>query len=499
MKLTGLLARSLLNAAPDPIVIVDESGTVVFANALVEDVFGYSPAELVGRCVDVLLPERFRAVHPQHRNRFFASPAPRPMGVELELYALHRAGHEFPVEISLNPVRTDEGLLVSSAIRDVSRQRETERQLADANRAKSRFLAAASHDLRQPLQAMNLLNRAIAKSATGDPERLATIVDRQQKALDSMSSLLDSLLDISKLDAGMIAPRPEHFGVDDVLERLRASSIEQARSKGLALEIERCGAAAHTDPNLLQQVLANLLSNAIRYTDSGSVLLRCSVVDDECLRFDVVDTGPGISEEEQERIFDEFYQIDHGSQRPEGLGLGLSIVHRMTALLGYRLDVRSARGAGSTFSVTVPRGRLPLERDEVAEPPPAAATGLILIVDDERPVAEATQLLLEIEGFRVRIASCESEALAQLSERPPDLIVSDYLLRGGETGLDVVRSVRRASKAEIPAVFVTGDTSKLPAAARELGNAQLLTKPLQAEALLDAIRRQIVAAPDSRG
>lgn len=494
MDLTGDLARSLLNAAPDPIVIVDAEGTIVFANALVREVFGYSPAELTGRCIDMLLPERFRDVHPEHRKRFFAKPTPRPMGVELELYALHRDGHEFPVEISLSPVRTEAGLLVSSAIRDVSRQRETERQLAEANRAKSRFLAAASHDLRQPLQAMNMLNHAIGRNTAVAPEQLAAIVERQQKALDSMSSLLDSLLDISKLDAGMVVPRPEHFAVDDVLERLRSNCEEQARQKGLTLSVDGCGAAAHTDPALLQQVLSNLLTNAIRYTSSGRVLLRCEALDDETLRFEVVDSGPGIPDEERERIFDEFYQVDHGTQRPEGLGLGLSIVKRLAALLGYRVEVAQAPGGGSVFSVTVPSGRLPSRREAAASEQVPASTGLILIVDDELPVAEATQLLLELEGFRVRIASCESEALAHVSERKPDLIVSDYLLRGGETGLDVVKSVRRASQSDIPAVFVTGDTSKLPAATRELDNVQLLTKPLQADRLLDAIHRQITAA-----
>jgi two-component system, sensor histidine kinase len=239
-------------------------------------------------------------------------------------------------------------------------------------------------------------------------------------------------------------------------------------------------------------VLANLLANAIRYTSAGSVLLRCEPLDSERLRFDVIDTGPGIPVEERDRIFDEFYQVDHGSRRPEGLGLGLSIVKRLAALLGYGVDLRST-GAGSVFSIVVPRGRMPADR-RAAEPPPPTVTGLILIVDDELPVAEATQLLLELEGFRVRIASSESEALAHVSERPPDLIISDYLLRGGETGLDVVRSVRRASAAEIPAVFVTGDTSRLPVAARELGSAQLLTKPLQAEKLLEAVHRQIAAA-----
>lgn len=493
MKLTGELATALLNAAPDPVIIIDDRGVIVFANTQVTGTFGYEPHELVGRPVEELLPARYRASHLRHRERFFGHPAPRPMGIGLELYAVHRDGREFPVEISLSPLETPEGVLVSCAVRDVSRQRETERKLADASRAKSRFLAAASHDLRQPLQALNLLNRAVARRVTDD-ELTASIVMKQQQALDSMTALLNSLLDISKLDAGGIVPKPVDCDSDDILERLRVNHEPQAHEKGLTLTIHGCGEPVHTDPDLLQQVLANLVSNAVRYTAKGSVRVSCVANDADTLRFEVADSGPGMPEDELDRIFDEFYQIDRDSRRPEGLGLGLSIVQRLGTLLGYALGVRSTVGEGTVFTVDVPRGTAPAEAEALAAGIEGAGGGYILIVDDERPVAEATKLLLEIEGFEVRLASCERDALAEVQARVPDLIISDFRLRGGETGLGVVKSVRRAANADVPVVFVTGDTSKLAVDAGGLPNAEFLAKPLQADELLTSVQRQIAAS-----
>ena len=200
MNLSGELAKSLLEATPDATVIVDSDGTIVFANTQVRETFGFDPAELVGRSVEILMPPRFREVHAVHRDLFNAKPRSRPMGTGLSLYGLHKDGTEFPVEISLSPVKTPSGaLLVVAAIRDATLQKTTEHQLIEANKAKSRLLAAASHDLRQPLQTLNLLNRVARREAAGNP-RLEMIIDRQQQALDTMSELLAAVLDIGKLD-----------------------------------------------------------------------------------------------------------------------------------------------------------------------------------------------------------------------------------------------------------------------------------------------------------
>ena len=232
MDLSAGLARTLLDLAPDPTVVVDSGGVIVFVNAQVENAFGYSPAELVGQRVEVLLPERFKHTHPQHRERFAAHAKPRPMGAGGTLFGRHRLGHEFPVEISLSPVTTNEGMLVVAAVRDATLHRDKEAHLIAANRQKTRFLAAASHDLRQPLQTLNLLNRA-AKKQVEQPERMLTLLERQQVALDSMSALLASVLDISKLDSGGVTANPATTEIDEVLDRVRSDFEPQAAEKGL--------------------------------------------------------------------------------------------------------------------------------------------------------------------------------------------------------------------------------------------------------------------------
>ena len=353
MAVSDRLARSLLDAAPDPVVVLDGNGVITYANARVREVLGYEPDELLGNTVETLVPYRYHAVHSKHRTGFFAGPKSRPMGTELELYAVHKDGHEIPVEISLSPLATETGLLVSAAIRDVSAQKEIARQLVEANRAKSRFLAAASHDLRQPLQALTLLNRAAGKTVTDQMHR--TIIEKQQRSLDSMSALLNSLLDISKLEAGIVKPDITDCDVHEIFESLRAEFELQARDKGLELIVDKCRDVARSDPRLLTQVLENLISNAIRYTREGFVQLRC-LHRDLTVRIEVLDTGLGIPADELDRIFDEFHQVDRGDRRREGLGLGLSIVKRTAQLLGCAVEVDSSPGRGSVFSVTVPKG-----------------------------------------------------------------------------------------------------------------------------------------------
>lgn len=497
MNLSGELARSLLEAAPDATVIVDSDGTIVFANTQVRELFGFEPAELVGTSVETLMPSRFRDVHAVHRDTFGAKPKLRPMGTGLSLYGLHKNGKEFPVEISLSPVRTASGsLLVVAAIRDATLQKNTEHQLIEANRAKSRLLAAASHDLRQPLQTLNLLNRVARREAAGNP-RLEMIIDRQQQALDSMSGLLASVLDIGKLDSGAVVAERKACAVDEILERLVSDFEPQAIEKGLSIAYETCGEACRADPELLRRLLGNLVSNAIRYTERGEVRLGCSVRDDR-LDLEVSDTGLGIDADQLDRIFDEFYQIDRGSRRPEGLGLGLSIVRRLAELMQLEIHVRSTPGQGTTFTVTVPRCAPPVAEAADRRIATPAVSGSILVIDDEPAVAEAMSLMLELEGFEVRIASCEREALEQAGKRAPDLLISDYHLRGGETGLGVVAALRRALNADIPAVFVTGDTARTEIDAAGIGRVRLLTKPLRGDELLETISSELAGARQGR-
>lgn len=497
IKLSDELSKNLLELAPDATILADARGTIIFANAQVARTFGYSPNELVGRPVEWLLPERFRGGHAEHRARFALQPKPRAMGEGLTLFGRHKNGHEFPVEISLSPVHSDEGPLVLAAVRDATVRRDTEQGLIEANRAKSRLLAAASHDLRQPVQTLTLLNQAALRHA-GPNAKLADIMRQQQRALDTISQLLASVLDMSKLDSGALKPTIVDCRIDDVFDRLRSDFEPLADEKGIRLVVEPTAEGARTDPELLRRLLGNLLANAIRYTDSGRVQVSADVIGHD-IAITVRDTGVGIPTQELGKIFDEFYQVDRGAQRPEGLGLGLSIVKRLATLLRHSIGVESVVGQGTAFAVTLPRVALAATAAQGSGIHTAAPTkGTILIVDDEAAVAHATSLFLELEGFDVRVANGKDEALEHLASAVPDVIVSDYHLRGLETGADVVSSIRVRLRKNVPAIFVTGDTSKIANVETKLGNATLLSKPTNVDELLDAIQRHIIAgkAPD---
>ncbi len=489
MDVSDGLARQLLNAAPDPSIVIDVDGIILYVNGRVKEVFGYEPEELINQHMELLLPERFRALHPAHRMAFFKSPSPRPMGSGLELFARCKNGDEIPVEISLNPVSTADGNLVFAAVRDVSAQKELQQQLKEASRAKSRFLAAASHDLRQPIQALTILNSVARKSVTDQAHQ--SIIAKQQKSLDSMARLLNALLDISKLEAGIVKPDITDCAVQKIFDDLHAEFDEQARMKGLELIVEPCGDVARSDSRLLTQILENFISNAIRYTHDGFVRLRC-IHQATYIRLEVLDTGLGIEPDEIGNIFDEFHQATAGATRPEGLGLGLSIVKRTADLLGCDLDVDSKPGKGSAFSVVVPQGnRAELAlADSEQTPLPESVTGKILIVDDEPAVLDATAILLNLEGFDVQTASSGPEAIKRIADQSPDLLITDYHLRGDETGAEVIRSIRHQIGRDIPVIVVSGDTSDA-LALQDLNDIGFLTKPVDTDELLSEISRRI--------
>jgi PAS domain S-box-containing protein len=471
------LARSALEAAPDAMIIIDDSGIIRFANRQVSAVFGYPHEEVIGKPVEYLMPERFRNRHVAHRQNYTNHLRVRPMGVGLDLFGQRRDGTPFPVEISLSPVEDAGRVLIAAAIRDVSDRKRVEaalnvahgaaeqaRKSADrANEAKSRFLATASHDLRQPLQTLSLLNGALRRTIT-DPDALQAL-GQQEQAIDAMSRLLNALLDISKLESGAVKPDPTDFAVSTLFEELRLEFAALAASKGLGFKVGPCTDCVHSDRSLIEQILKNLVSNAIKYTRQGWVALSCRHESSSRVRIEVLDTGIGISPENLRYIYDEFYQVGvpTNSSR-EGYGLGLSIVRRLVALLDLKLDVSSEVGKGSRFSLglpvglseaeqpprhgTEPLGRLPKERPRV------------LIVEDDASVRNATRMLLKGEGYSVAAVATLDEALQQGTAEPPlDLLVTDYHLRDGETGMQVISSLREALGVPLRAVLVTGDTS----------------------------------------
>lgn len=497
LSMSPELARAALDAAPDAMIVVDSQGIVRYANRQLTALFGFDHDEIIGGAIERLIPRRYWGQHQAHRQCYVENMLARPMGPGLALFAQRKDGSEFPVEISLSPIREGEHLLVAAAIRDISDRKQVEaalivaREMADrANQGKSRFLATASHDLRQPLQTLALLNGTLRRLVT-DADA-ADAVEQQQLAIGSMSRLLNALLDISKLESGAVKPNPTDFAVAEIFHELRQEFSQLARDKGLSLQIEESGCNAHSDPSLVEQVLRNLLSNAIKYTRQGSVRVR-ALRSDQAIRIEVIDTGVGIPSEQIPYIYDEFYQVGVAANTTRnGYGLGLSIVLRIVHLLNVRLDVKSEVAKGSTFSLVLPSGGGPTTVNTSASiSAPAAehqrAGALVLLVEDDPAVQVATKMLLKVAGYRVLLASSQAEALQRAREQPIDLLITDYHLAAGETGTQVMAAVRGAIGKPLKAILMTGDTSS---AIQELGADDLLrivSKPILAEELLALI------------
>ncbi|MCS6948092.1 MAG: PAS domain-containing sensor histidine kinase, partial [Steroidobacteraceae bacterium] len=281
MPLDAALYQQILESAPDALLLCDAQGRIVFANAQVRPLLGYEPQELQGAALEQLVPERFRSAHAAHRARFMADSRTRPMGSGLELYARHRDGHDVAVEISLSPIASPQGPLVAASIRDVTEQRRQAREIVAARNAaraalesQSRVLAAASHDLRQPVQALTFLNHALERLVQ-DPQA-RELVEQQHRVLQNAAGLLNRLLDISRLESAQLPVQKLVQPLAPLVEDIAQEFAPLAAAKGLQLQVEVGDHAVLTDPGLLGQMLRNLLSNAIKYTTHGSVRLRAT-------------------------------------------------------------------------------------------------------------------------------------------------------------------------------------------------------------------------------
>lgn len=494
--------RTLLDAAPDAMIVVGADGRIAIVNTEAEKMFGYPRERMLGERIEMLLPDRYRTRHVQHRARYADAPRVRAMGTGMELAGLRSDGTEFPVEISLSPIDSGSGSFVASVIRDVTERYQIEQALTAAREAAERaqkantaFLAAASHDLRQPVQALALLSGALRRTVK-DPLALE-MIQSQQGSLDAMTNLLNSLLDISRLDAGAFEPNVEEFPVQRLFHRLASELSRQAKQKKLRFDVESSKTLIRSDPHLLGEIIQNLASNAVRYTEEGGIQLSC-VEHEQDVSIAVTDTGIGIESDQFENIFKEFHQIKSASRKKEGFGLGLAITRRLTDLLGHTISVKSTPGKGSSFSVRVPRGRSDGDQEPTVDESIAAVpspTGLIVIVEDDVKVAKAWELLLRAEGYRVAVAESAADAgrLAETLQDDVQLIISDYHLADGSNGIDATRALRDVLGAEIPAFVVTGDTSRIAANVEELENCRIMSKPISPDVLLRLARSAIDA------
>ncbi|WP_244551762.1 PAS domain S-box protein [Aromatoleum tolulyticum] len=369
-KLVEARYGTLLESMPDGIVLINASGRIVFANSQAEAMFGYEAGRLRGLPVEVLLPERLRGGHVAHRSAYFGQLRTRAMGMGLELHGLRRDGSEFPVEIGLSPLETGEGTLVTSAIRDITERKRIEQvlheknaELAKANAAKDRFLASMSHELRTPLNAIIGFTGTLLMKLPGP---LNEVQEKQLRRVQSsgqhLLELINDLLDIAKIEAGKIELVVEPVDCRALVEDVAATLRPAAEAKGIAFAVEVVDEPLRlsTDRRAFSQILINLVQNAIKFTERGSVTIRLarrSEGDLALVEVSVRDTGTGIGEEDLQRLFAPFSRITPRSGKfAEGTGLGLHLSQKLAGHMGGRITVESEPGVGSTFALVLREG-----------------------------------------------------------------------------------------------------------------------------------------------
>ena len=418
------------------------------------------------------------------------------------------AGARMVLLLSARPLPGDSvsGRRILVAIDDVTDRKVVNESLKaakskaeKANLGKSRFLAAASHDLRQPLQTLSLLHGVLARKVT-EPEA-AGLIGKLDETLGAMVGILDTLLDINQLEAGTVQPEINVIPVGAIINQLKSEVGYLARAKGLALRAVGSDLYVRSDQLLLAQMLRNLLSNAVKYTKHGKVLIGCRRRGDK-VRLEVRDTGIGIPANQLRAIFDEYHQLANPArERGLGLGLGLSIVQRLADLLGHKIGVQSTPGKGSVFFVDVPLAKTP--RKETAAAPSNHASAArrgdsVLIVEDDPMVSDALEMLFRNEGYRTTVAADGVQVTELLKNDPafaPDIVIADYNLPGPANGLEVIASLRQAAGRQIPAVVLTGDIATHVLRRVMAADCNFFHKPVNVDQLVRRVDDILASSP----
>jgi PAS domain S-box-containing protein len=352
-----------------------------------------------------------------------------------------------------------------------------------ANQAKSSFLAAASHDLRQPLQTLRFLQGILEPHhPDGEGRKVLQAIGR---SLDTISSMLSSLLDVNRLESGSLRPTKSDFAINEIFDSVENDFLRLVEERGLRLRVVRCGLWVHSDKRMLEEMIRNLLSNSVRYTDHGKILLGCRRSGDK-IRVQISDSGIGIAGDQLPHIFDEYYQGAAATERG-GFGLGLAIVRRLGDLLDHRINVLSAPGKGTCVSIEISLGQTRVRNEEVRDQDSESISfvGTVLVIEDETSVRSALNRLLKLRGIGSFIVANGNDALALVREGiRPDLVLSDYNLRGSPNGVESIKALRSALAWNVPAIVMTGDIQSTTIAAIASQEVSVVIKPFLAEELL---------------
>jgi PAS domain S-box-containing protein len=502
--------RELLEAAPDAILEVDSDGRIVLLNAIAEKVFGYTRAELLGQPMELLIPSDLRSRHEQHRSAYRSHPTTRPMGSGLDLYAQRKDGSRFPVEISLSPLKSEDGFRVSAIIRDVTERKQAEqriqalnegftrelstanqqlelrnREVERANRLKSEFLASMSHELRTPLHTIIGFSELLAEELEGPlNEKQKRFMSHIHQDSLHLLELINEVLDLSKIEAGRLELRLETFDMIAAVDEALSSAKALGAQKSIAIESRVPGGISlYADRLRVKEILYNLLSNAVKFTPDGGKIRIEATLEPASITISIVDTGIGIAADEHESVFNKFYQVGSTTKGVrEGTGLGLAITKRLVEQHGGKIWVESEPGKGSRFSFT-----LPLTAQAVA--PQQRKKPLILVIDDELAARELLVSYLEPYGYQAAVAISSDEALRQAVELRPDAITLDLVMpgRGGFKLLHELRHTPQTSSIPILVISVLDEEKSVLA----MGASAYLTKPLKRDVFLRELERHV--------